>query len=321
MMNRNRSQKIPHAGPSNKLRNQGDLHRIPRIIPDNAFETTQLSGGRSYIDITTGPWTYMSLPVVIVSDVAIAGETYRKGGQHIVKTQHFSKYVSSMALRVNAQILLDYHVDELIKKNDYEDAGMLDGFVGFVFTNYRKYNDQRVADLFALGTGNLRNVKVEMLQTSAFDSATMKIECRPIAVHERKPALYLKRSETLPFTFNGAGQHLVSTIGVGDDIESIFIDAEGITRIELEADGVKQIDGSLADVQNYLLMAGKDPSAFGNKFFIDFHALGVPTSLAAMSTPEQVSRGARIKLKITTTQANTEVVVRTNYAGLLVDIA
>lgn len=318
--NRNRNRKVQTATPSQPMLKRGDLRRMTRVIPDTAIANTQLANGRSHITVECGVWTYTALPVVIISDVEIAGETRLFAGRHIVKTEHFSKYVSSIDLRINQQLMQTWDVDLLIQKNDYNDAGLYDGFVGIVFSNPNMYDDKRVADLFALGTGNLKQVKLELVQTSAFDSTTMRIESRPHAVNERKPALFTHRTVYSPWQVHSSGWHEYTDLPTGDDIQSILVNGEGITDAVLEVDGQIIFEGSLSDHFNYLLMNGKDPAAWGEKFYFDFHAEGEPTSLAALDLPAQVARGAKIKLKLKMSQPTTEVIFQTTHAGRLVDI-
>jgi len=123
-------------------------------------------------------------------------------------------------------------------------------------------------------------------------------------------------TERLNQTFAGAGKHTFWDLPVGDDISSVWLMANGISRIKLEIDGDVLYDMDRASYEAYLLEKGRDPAALGGHWYLDLHAEGKAVSMASLDLPAERRRDARVKLDIVTQNASTAVEFLVTHADL-----
>ena len=245
------------------------------------------------------------------------GDTFQiVGGVHVVLDDKIYKYIENVKLVANGATMQDYSTQELLAKNEFHGLDLGRGEIGFHLPGENMYREQKFRDLLALGTSNLRGLKVILKQTALFDNATMHVQSTPHYVMQERPATYVLTTERVVKTFSGVGKHTFIDLPDGDDIQFIWMIGNGISDVMLEVDGEALIDCSLNQYKGYLTSVGRNNSALmSNQWFIDFHAEGEPMSLAALDQPVEVRRGARIKIDLTTTNAETEIQFVVGHVG------
>ncbi len=318
---RNRGgRKIRVAQPSPEFLSQARLRRHTRVNTRPVEIQMNLAGGRSQIKLDTGPQTYRAIPFMITNDVAIAGETTLTDGLHVVDTAFISKYISNAKLSANGAPMQDLSVDELIQRNAFHGQSFGNGVTGFHFPGPNMYHSVKVRDAFALGTANMRALKLELTQTAAFNPVTMEIRCVPHYVLEARPTGFVTTTERVTESFAAIGKHTFTDLTDADDMENFWLIGSGITDLKVEVDGEVLIDCNRHEYNAMLIADGRDPAAVGDNWFVDFHSDGEPRSLAALDLPAELRRGAAVKIDLTTTAANTAVEFLTTHAGLYKNI-
>jgi hypothetical protein len=84
----------------------------------------------------------------------------------------------------------------------------------------------------------------------------------------------------------------------------------------MEVDGDILFDMDRATYESYLISNGRNVSALGSNWYIDFHAEGEPRSLSALDRVHELRRGAHIKLDLTTSNQETPVEFAMTKSGL-----
>jgi hypothetical protein len=308
-------QRIEVARPGNEITQNAQLSRFTRINSEPVDVIKSGQNGRTVVKLDTGEYTYRAIPFAIHSDVDLGADTYSKmGGGYIVENSAISKYISEIRLEANGAPMQEWDTEELRTVNDFYDLKFSGGFMGFHFPGEEMYTRQAHRDLFALGTDNLRGLKLTLRQTGLFDPDTMDIVCVPHFVKQRRSATFVTTTETISKTFSGVGKHTIRDLPDSDDIQSIFIKGDGISHIKLEVNGVLMHDCHIGEYKAYLKSVNRDKGALDNQFFIDFMAEGEPTALAAADGGKSRAKDG-IKLEITTTQAETPVKFIVSHVG------
>lgn len=311
-----RSQVIRHSRPGPEITKKAQINRLTRVSNDPVEINKATGAGKCIVRLSTGDFTYRAIPFGVRSSVDLGADSYAlMGGGYMVTLAALSKYISDIRLEVNGGPLQEWDTDELITVNDFYDFKFHGGFTGFHFPGEEMYDSQKMRDLFALGTANLRSLKLILKQTNLFDSDTMDIVCVPHYVQEARPATFVTRTQPILHTFSGVGKHTYNELPTGDDIQSIWVIGDGISHLKLEVDGETLIDGHIDDYKAYLRSVNRDNSPLDDQWFIDFQAEGEATALAALDLPGEVRRGAKVKVTLTTTQAETPVKFITNHVG------
>ncbi len=304
------------ARPSAEIIQNSQLGRMTRVSAEPTTVNQANGAGQTIVELATGSFAYRCIPFRIVSDVEIVGDTVPTvTGKHVVTLDKVSKYVTNVRLDANGSPMLELTTDELLARNAYQGLELSIGETGFHFPGYGVFEGQRVRDLLSLGTKNLSQLKLILQQTGAFDAATMKIESAPHWVNESRWATFVTTNQINTTTFSGAGQHTYQNLPSGDDMQSVWVKGDGISRIKIEVDKELLIDADLETYAAYLRSMGKDPAAFGDQFYIDFQPEGEPTALAALDQEADIRRGARVKVTLTTTNATTPVKFITTHVG------
>ena len=295
--------------------------RPTRIDATIAEIYPNMSGGIARINLPTGDYTYRAIPFYITSSAEIVGKTTEVVGiGHVVNTANVSEYISNVRLMMNGAVMQELTTDELVIRNQYSVLDMSAGMVGFWFPGTRFYQDARHRDAFALGTERAYGLKLELQQTAAFDTGTMELHCAPLFVRAPKATAFTYTTERISNTFSAIGKHTFTDLPDGDAIAQIWMIADGVTHLKMEVDGKTLIDCNRIEYNNMLIEAGRDISAIGDDWLIDMHWDGRPRSLAPLDLPAEVRRGAKIKVELTTTQANTEVQFLVLHSGLYRDV-
>lgn len=311
-----RGRQVRVSRPNAQVTQAAQLGRLTRVTDEPIEVNKNGQNGRSVVRLDTGPYTYRAIPFGVRSEVDLGTDSYPLvGGGFQVRLDALSKYISEVRLEANGAPMQEWDVDELNTINDFYDLKFHGGFSGFHFPGEEMFTNQRHRDLFALGTANLKNLKLVLRQTSLFDPATMDIVCQPHFVKQARPATFVNTTEVVSHTFTGVGKHTFKDLPDGDDMQAIWIKGEGISHVKLEVDGVLLIDTHISGYKSYLHSVNRDKDSLDNNWLIDFMAEGEPTALAALDLPAELRRGADVKLELTTTNASTPVKFITVHVG------
>lgn len=315
---RRRAPPIRQSGTGKQALNWADIWRPTRI--DNTVGQIHMNtAGKAIITYPTGDYVYRALPFYITSDSEIVGDTTQIGGVHVINTDKVKNYIWQVRLMINGSPLHELTVEELQMRNGFHDIDFDIGQVGFQFPGDIYYQDKH-RDAFSLGTANVNSLTMELAQTANFNAGTMQIHTSPWFVRDSKPIAFTHKTERVSHTFAAAGKHTFMDIPVADAIKDIWIKGAGITAIKLVVDGKTMFDCTRMEYRSMLIANGRLPNAVGDNWFIDFHHDGQPVSLAALDLPHEVRRGAKIKLDITTTSADTQVDFIITQSGYYADI-
>ncbi|MBV1863006.1 MAG: hypothetical protein KUG74_01100 [Rhodobacteraceae bacterium] len=318
--NRPRNRRIRTAMPSPEEVKGTRLPRHTRVNGRVIEIAQNLAGGKSQVRLETGSPTYRAIPFSIVSDAEIVGETTEVAGRHIVDTAFISKYVDNVALLANGAPMQDLTTDELIMRNNFHDQDFGEGVTGFHFPGENMYLSPAVRDTFALGTRGMRGLKLELSQTAAFNATTMQVKCMPNYVLMPRKTGFVNTTERVIQSFGAVGKHTFTDLPDSDDLQNFWLIGAGITDLKVEVDGEVLIDCNRHEYNAYLLSEGRFPAAVGDNWFIDLHSSGEARSLAALDLPAETRRGAKVKIDLTTTVADTEVQFLATHAGLYQNI-
>jgi len=316
--NRRRSRRgqIRMTMPGREAQQKARLTQPTRINTDPVTSHQGTAGGWTQIMLETGNYTYRALTFGIRCTASLVGITTEVQGEHWVDQEHLVDYISDVRLSANGTPITEITIGELIDVNNFHEQEMGSQMAAILFPGEGLYHNDRIVDAYALGTKGLRDLKLELRQKAAFDSATMEIDCVPHFVKLTKAPGFVTTTERMTKQLGAAGKHTFRDLPDGDDIRSIYIIADGVQHVKLEVDKEVLYDMSKAQYDAYLIMNGRDPDALAGKWFLDIHAEGDARSLAALDRPREVRRGATIKLEITTLNANTEVVFLVTHAGI-----
>lgn len=289
--------------PGQQIIQASQLHKLTRVTADPVEINKTTANGRAIVRLATGDYTYRAIPFGIKSDVDLGADSYAiKGGGFMVKLDALSKYITDVTLELDNNPLIDLTIDELATINDFYGFKFSEGLQGFHFPGEEMYDSQKLRDTFALGTANLKQVKLILKTTNLFDPGTMDIVCAPHYVMQPRPASFVTKINR-QYASLAQGRTTYTDLPVHDDIAWLWIKGDKISHCKLEVDGAVLFDGHIGLQKGYLRSVNRDKAALDGQFFFDFHAEGEAVSLAALVGDGQRRRGAKIKLTLDTTEA------------------
>lgn len=306
---------IRTSGAGKELLQRAKTTRAVDKIRDPFTISPAYSDGTATMEVKTGLYTYQFFQIMVRTSAAIAGETILREGKHYVQTAHLSKYISRMRLEIDGNIERDLTMDQMVNFNAFNGYDVMDGQVFMVFGGPHQFDDKTAEDLYALGTANLRSVRVLVDLSSDWTDGTMFLEGMAEYTSTRRQITHLRTVKQQRYAPASAGEYTISDLPIHSDIGGIYVLGANILSAKLEVDGVE-----IMKVTNYQLkginkLYGTAPDSLGDGMVFDFlRNREVTKGLKSLESNAERKRNANISITLDMGAAN-EINVITDQIG------
>ncbi|MCD9147864.1 hypothetical protein [Pseudophaeobacter flagellatus] len=272
----------------------------------NVFTTSPAyADGTATMDLKTGAYTYQVLQFSIWSSVAIAGETFQRDGRHIVNTANLSKYITRVRLEIDGVVEQNLSMADWIKFNAKDGYNVADGVWWMHFGGPHQFDDKRVEDVYALGTSNLRSVRILVDLTSDWNDGNMQLAGMAEYTSTRRHVTHLRTIKSNRHSPASAGEYTISGLPIHSDIGAIYVLGEGIKSAKFVVDDVEIFDARNYQIEAFNLLYGADTTALGNGIVFDFmRSNEITKALKSLERSDQRKRNADIRIVVDMDAAN-----------------
>ena len=305
---------------------------------------SKLSNGQIVCDFPTGDYTYrgVMLAVKAAANATVgtlaAGSSVSLGqdGRYYIRQDALFRLFDRIKLEADGRIIWDFE-----NWRDFE-AYMktykwgFNGSNGFAFFGFGWPHIFREGvpfeDLFALGTGNIRDLKLTLYTSSNFEDG-WEVQATAFFAPQRMPARHVISREVYVETFATAGVHTIRDLPIDRPIHRILVTVptgKTITDYKLEVGKVElqkasshtqqMLDmlmqrhaGENSEVGPYRLSSGA-LSGVGGLVTFDFDLWRNSQTLRPLTTDAQRRRDDEIAIELTLGVQDTEVTVQIFYA-------
>ena len=291
--------RVRTAGVGKELVKRAQTERFIDKVRDPFTISAAYSDGTVDMDLKTGPYTYQFLQFMVRSASAITGETILRDGKHYVKTEFLSKYISRMRLDIDGVTERDLTMDQMVNFNASNGYDVQDGQVYMVFGGPYQFDDKRIEDVYALGTGNLRTVSVRVDLTSDWVNGTMFMEGMAEYTSARRPVTHLRTIKQKRYSPSSSGEYTIADLPIHSDIGAIYVLGADIKSAKLEIDGVEVMDVSNYKLKGINKLYGNSPEKLGEGMVFDFmRSREITKALKSLERMDQRKRNANIAITL-----------------------
>ena len=315
------------------------------VADDLVTISQRLSGGEYEIDIPTGAYTYRGLMLRFetLANTAITGTATADlletgdNGEKYVNTDHFAKILSRIKLEADGITIWDFEditrVEAYLRMNGCLGLGTA-WFIPFGWPNVFRAGAP-VQDLYALGTGNIRDLRLTLYTT---DKHKTEIKPQIIAFYNpvQVPAGNVISRQVYKKSFATSGKHIIDDIRIDRRIQRIIVTSGAGKKIKNFEVSIGDVEWIKSDTHvnhvEALLRPNKasdqeDVGPYRNAtgaligvggcvdLLIDQERDGL--ALAPLTSDQQRRRDDRIEIELELKSANTEVTVEVYFADRL----
>ena len=307
---------IQRTGIGSELGKKLRVPVINRFLTDLATISGQYSDGTATADFPVGKYTYQLFQIGVRSSAEIAGKTIEKGGEHFVKTANLAEFVEEVSLVINGTVERRIPIDLLLKLNASKGLNTTDGFAYMTFGGPHEFWEKAAEDAYMLGTGNLRDLRLDFKLKSAWADGAMFLHLGAEVAREAKPLEFISTMKSRRYSLGSAGEHTITDLPINADIARIYVFGTGLKRTEFEVDGETVFKANAYCVEGLNTLYGADVTALDDGVVFDFWRSGeVEKGLKSLEGDAQRKRNADIQIMLETAAADTEVQIVMELAG------
>ncbi|NOR63028.1 MAG: hypothetical protein GQ535_11125 [Rhodobacteraceae bacterium] len=298
---------------------------VPLVFRHERLATIsgQYSDGSVVAELPVGPYTYKNQQIMIVlnaqtddPDNAGVSMTYEVNGTHYLKSSFFTKFVKKISLEIDGDVVRDVTAARSMQMNGHYGYDVVDGFHWMTFGGPREFWDQGAEDAYLLGTGDLRDLRLNFDLTSDWVTGSMKIQIMSEYARIARPIAYLTTLKSFRYTFAAAGPVVITDVPVNADLAQLFAFGTGIKHAKLEVDSQFIFDGDYQQLMALNALYGRDVSALGDCVLFDFwREKNASKGLKALNADPQIKRNADIRIHLDL-EAATEVEIVARACGI-----
>lgn len=289
--------RIPTTGVGKELAARASTERHISKIRDVFSVSPAYSDGTATMDLKTGKYTYENLQFMIRSAAEIVGDTFAVDGKHYVSTGKLDKYISRVRLEIDGVVERDLPMDLLVKFNEMDGYDVLAGVAWMVFGGPHQFDDKRVEDVYALGTNNVRDLRILVDLTTDWVDGSMFVEGMAEYTSTNRPITHLRTVKSKKESATGAGQFTITGLPIHSDIGAIHVLGDNILSAELIIDDVEVMSIGNYQLLGFNRLYGNDPLALGNGMTFDFmRSKEISKALKSLERADQRKRNADIKI-------------------------